>query len=145
VTTGEKRRVTYNLGGIDHAPAFAPDGKSLAFTRCVTGASTCDVWVMDLGPGATDKGLHKITRQAAYTRGIAWMPNSRELVYSAATRMSGERYLWRVATNPPGTPEWIEMGGSSVNHPSIPAKGGALVYTSFDPGSWHLMMIDNFR
>jgi serine/threonine protein kinase/Tol biopolymer transport system component len=140
---GEKRRITSNSTGTDHAPAFSPDGKLLAYVSCVAGVSPCDVYVLEMGPDSLPKRQRRITHEGIYIRGIAWLPDSRSLVYAGGDRSSGSTYLWRVALNPPGSPQRLDLAGARVRHPAIPLAGGLLAYTN--SGNWNLMAIENFR
>ena len=141
--SGEKRQITSNPAGTDHAPAFSPDGKSLAYASCRAAVYPCDVWVLDLGKDSVPKQARPITHQGVYIRGIAWLPNGKGLVYSAGWSVSTETSLWRVSVNPPGLPERIEIAGSQARHPATSMAGGYLAYTGFK--NWKLMMIQHFR
>jgi serine/threonine protein kinase len=141
--TGEKRQITFNTGGIDHAPIFSPDGKSLAYASCERSVYPCDIFVVDFGRNLAPKGQRRITDEGMYIRGIAWLPDGHNLVYSAGPRSSAGTSLWRVSVDPPGIPMRIDMAGSSARHPAISTDGGLLAYTRL--GSWSLMMIRNFR
>ena len=141
--TGEKRQITANSTGIDHAPAFSPDGKRLAFASCVVGVEQCDIYLMELVPGAL-KTPHRITRQQAYVRGVAWLADSKSVVYSAGIVRGRDTYLWRVSVNPPGEPERIDLAGSLARHPAVSLTGNLLAYTDFSPSNWHFMLIRNF-
>jgi len=143
IGSGEKRAMTSNPGGTDHAPAFSPDGKSLAYASCVSAVYPCDVYAIDLGPDFVPKRRRRITEQGVYIRGIAWLPDGRSLVYSAGRTVSQDTFLWRVSVNPPGFPERIDMAGSAARHPAISIRGGFLAYTRLN--NWSLMMIQNFR
>ncbi|HUA57541.1 MAG TPA: protein kinase [Verrucomicrobiae bacterium] len=143
--SGEKRPITSNPGGIDHAPAFSPNGKSLAFTSCEAGPTQCDVYVIDVAAGSIPRTQRQVTHQGFYTRGIAWAPDGRSLVYAAGPGMGQPTYLWRVSVNPPGTPERIDLAGARANHPAISRAGQLLAYTDFSPGNWRLKLIENFR
>jgi serine/threonine protein kinase len=143
VASGQKRELTANPNGIDHAPSFSPDGKSLAYASCRGGVSPCDVYVLDLDRNLAPLQQRRITDQGVYIRGIAWAPDGRGLVYSAGRTRSQDTYLWRVAANPPGLPERIDLAGSSARHPTVSAKTDLLAYTRLS--SWKLMMISNFH
>lgn len=143
VGSGEKLAMTANTTGTDHAPAFSPDGKSLAYASCSVGVYPCEVYVIDLDKDYVSRARRRITDQGAYIRGIAWLPDGRSLVYSAGRTFSENTSLWRVSLKPPGIPEPIDMAGSRARHPAIARTGGLLAYTRLN--GWNLMMIENFR
>jgi len=143
VQSGEKRELTANPFGIDHAPAFSPDGKSLAYASCRSGASHCDVYVIALGPNLQSRQRQQITDQSLYLRGIAWAPDRRSIVYSAGRTQSANTSLYRVSASDPGVPERIDLAGSDARHPTVSHAGDLLAYTRLN--NWHLMMISNFR
>jgi eukaryotic-like serine/threonine-protein kinase len=140
--SGEKRELTANPFGMDHAPAFSPDGKSLAYASCRKGASNCDVYIIDFGRGLQAKPRRQITQQDLYLRGIAWAPDGRDVVYSAGLTRSANTSLYRVPADTPGNPARIDLAGSDARHPTVSGKS-MLAYTSLN--SWNLMMIRNFR
>jgi serine/threonine protein kinase len=144
VRNGDKRQLTFNSTGTDHAPAFSPDGKLLAYASCQSGVSACDVYVLSLRPGGPAE-THRITHQDVYIRGIAWLPDGASLVYAAGERQSSKTFLWRVSLRPPGPPQRLDLAGSSVRHPAISPAGGLLAYTNLASNRWDLMLIRNFR
>jgi serine/threonine protein kinase/Tol biopolymer transport system component len=143
VATGEKRPLTSNYTGTDHAPAFSPDGKSLAYASCAGEVQPCDLYVIDLDRNLLPRRWRRITDVGVYIRGISWLPNGRELLYSAAKTASQDTWLWRVSVDAPGRSERIEIAGPRTRHPAISMRGGLLAYTHL--GSWTLMMVRNFR
>ena len=142
VATGDKWAITSNLIGTAHAPAFSPDGKSLAYASCQNGASKCGVFLMEFGRNLTPVRGRRITEEGEYIRGIAWLPGGRSLVYAAGPAMAADTYLYRVNVNPPGLPQRIELAGKHARHPAISRTGGLLAYTQLS--NWHLQMIQNF-
>jgi Tol biopolymer transport system component len=143
IESGEKRALTINRTGTDHAPAFSPDGRSLAYASCSDDVFPCDVYVIDLSAGLQPKALRRITDVSLYLRGVAWLPDGKSLVYSAGSKNGDATSLWRVSVDPPGLPERIDMAGDHARHPTISPKGELLAYTRL--GNWNLMMIQHFR
>ena len=140
--TGEERAVSSNAAGIDHAPSFSPDGTMLAYTSCTFGVQACDVYILDLDRSLNPRQRRRLTTQNAYVRGIAWLPDGRNLVYACGSTGSRDTYLWRVSVKSPGVPQRINLAGPNVHHPTISMTGGLLAYTRM--GKWNLMMIENF-
>jgi Tol biopolymer transport system component len=143
IESGERRALTEDAAGTNHAPAFSPDGKSLAYSSCRGAVFPCDVYVVDLDRNLAPKRRHRITEENIYVRGLAWLPDGRSLVYSAGQSVSTNTSLWRVSVNPPGLPERIDIAGSQARHPAISKVGGSLAFTRL--GDWKLMMIHNFQ
>jgi Tol biopolymer transport system component/predicted Ser/Thr protein kinase len=133
VGPGEKRRVTSNATGIDQTPAFSPDGRFLAYASC-TFVYPCDVYLLDLDADylPEKRQPRQVTHQGAYLRGLAWMPDSRTVVYAAGQEGTMDTYLWRVAIRPLGAPERMDLPGSQVRHPAVSRAGDRLAYTRFN-------------
>jgi Tol biopolymer transport system component len=143
VDSAEKRDLTTNPFGTDHAPAFSPDGRSLAYATCRQPANPCDIYVVALDRNEAAKASKRITDQGIYIRGLSWLPDGRSLVVAAGRAGSQETYLWKMPVLPPGPAQRIDLAGSSARHPSTALSGGLLAYTRIS--NWSLMMIRNFR
>ncbi|HXS97550.1 MAG TPA: protein kinase [Candidatus Limnocylindrales bacterium] len=142
VASGERRALTHNEDGIDHAPAFSPDGRRLAYASCDKNGNPCNVAVVTLSRDMTPRAAQILVRNT-FVRGLAWTPDGRSLVYSAGAGFGSPSWLWRVSLSPPRPPERIDLGGAQARHPSMPRTGELLAFTRI--GSWRLMMIENFR
>jgi TolB protein len=72
VASGTKTNITNTPGILEYWPAFSPNGKLIAFTRC---AVTCDIWVMNVdGTGAT-----RLTTNAFRPH---WSPDGKRIAFS---------------------------------------------------------------
>ncbi len=140
VANGERRELTTNVRGTDHAPAFSPDGRSLAYASCASGVNGCDVYVMALSRELTPGRVRQITTERAYIRGVAWLPDGRNIVYSAGPSRAIQPSLYRVNVEKPSKPELIELAGRSARHPSV-AGNGLLAFTRLP--DWNLMLVKN--
>jgi serine/threonine protein kinase len=141
--TGERRQLT-TVTGSAHAPAFSPDGRSLAYAACSRGNVACDVYVADWNGDLSLKPERQVTAMRTYLRGIAWLPDGRSLVFSAGQGPGAvEAGLWHAPVRPVGMPERIDLAGSNARHPSIAPIGERLAFTRV--GSWNLMVINGFR
>jgi YD repeat-containing protein len=135
IETGEKRKVTTPSAGAagDSYPAWAPDGKTLAFLRSSSRATT-DLYLLSLDGGAP----RRLTFDSASILGLAWTSDGREIVF--ASRRGGCIYsLWRIPAAG-GTPERMPTIGHSVVSPAISRQGNRLVYTQAldDQNIWSL-------
>ena len=135
VETGEKRKVTTPSAGAagDSYPAFSPDGKTLAFVRSSSRATT-DLYLLGLDVGAT----RRLTFDNTSILGLAWTSDGREIVF--ASRRGGSIYsLWRIPAAG-GTPERLPTIGQSVVSPAISRQGNHLAYTQSldDQNIWSL-------
>jgi Tol biopolymer transport system component len=128
LATGEKRQLTNPQPPAlaDLAPAVSPDGRSLVFLRRTTfGAG--ELHLLPLGTDLTAAGEPKrLTSVALRADFPAWMPDGREIVFSA------KGGLWRLAVAGENTPTRIPYIGEAGLMPTIlqaqPGKPTRLVY-----------------
>jgi Tol biopolymer transport system component len=128
--TGEMRQITFSGGQFvgDLSPAVSPNGGSLAFTRG-TSASWRDIFVVSLSDDGSPTGepvrqtdLHRIIDT------IAWTPDSRGLVFAAATTGSGARHLFQVDASAGTLNHDFAETGIEGDHPAISRAGTKLAY-----------------
>jgi Tol biopolymer transport system component/DNA-binding winged helix-turn-helix (wHTH) protein len=106
----------------DTAPAFSPDGSSLAFVREIVAGVVSDIYVVPVAGGAPKR----LTFDKTWIMGsLTWTPDGREIVFSS-TR-GGLGALWRVAASG-GTPRPVAGVGVIAWSPSVSPKGNQLVY-----------------
>jgi len=135
IETGEKRKMTTPSAGAagDSYPAWAPDGKTLAFLRSSSRATT-DLYLLSVDGGEP----RRLTIDNTSILGFAWTSDGREIVFSS--RRGGSIYsLWRIAVAG-GAPERLPTIGQSVVSPAISRQGDRLVYTETldDQNIWRL-------
>jgi Tol biopolymer transport system component len=115
------RRLTRpRLGVHDFSPAFSSNGKLLAFIR-YTSAYTSDLFVI----GAEGAGLRQLTFDRSDIRGIAWLPDSRTLLF--ASNRGNVYGVWRT-TIEGGPPVAIPLTGYRITDPSVSHDGKLLAY-----------------
>jgi Tol biopolymer transport system component len=124
--------------GADSDPAFAPDGRRLAYVSCSrasTGGPTgfCDIYVVELNAAHTPSmPPRQLTTQRSLGAGsLTWTRDGSAVVYAAATP---EWNLWRVEVAGTRSPERIEVAGAEAYAPAIALSRDRLAFTrvSFD-------------
>ena len=120
VESGAKRRLTsppaQSLS--DHNPAFSPDGRTLAFARR-SAAYTADIYLMQVAGGEP----RRLTFNDQWTRGLAWTPDGREIVFSLHPGGGGSNSsLWRISSLG-GMPELLPHTGGKRSLPGDLSAG----------------------
>jgi serine/threonine protein kinase/Tol biopolymer transport system component len=124
-TERQSRRLTRPPDGYlyDYLPAFSPDGKWLAFLRATSHAHT-DIYVMPW-PGSGGEA-RPLTHDNLWITGLAWTPDSREMVFSSP-REGGIPRLWRIGLAS-GKPEVLPGVGEEAADVAIALQGHRLAY-----------------
>ena len=129
VDTGERRRLTSPPAGQDVSPAFAPDGRTLAFARYGAGF-TSDLYLLDLDEDLTPIGEpRRRTFTEATTTNPVFTPDGRDIVFSSGP--IANRSLWRVPVSGSASPERLPFGERGL-WPAISRQGNRLAYTAGD-------------
>jgi Tol biopolymer transport system component/DNA-binding winged helix-turn-helix (wHTH) protein len=111
-------------------PAFAPDGRSLAFASCTgaAGVPGCSlqvaVWQAGLVPAGKPR---QITQPSGTIVGVAWTPDGSSLIY-ALSMDAIRKHLWRVDIRNGKEPERLEVAGGGARYPAIDFKAGRLAF-----------------
>src|SRR5581483_9691115 len=102
---GSPRSITKPVQGAwagDTAPAFSPDGRTLAFARAMT-RSNSDIYLLRLNSSMLPDGEpRQLTSESASALEPAWTPDGREIVFSTTRGVSGggsRASLWRIAAD----------------------------------------------
>jgi Tol biopolymer transport system component len=125
--TGQKRRLTTPPAGSgqDGLSAFSPDGKILAFARCLV--PLCDIYVLSLSESGQPRGEpHALTRDNVFILGFDWAADGRSVIF--ASSRGGVYALWRVSVSG-GNPERLRVGSSNAYFPSVSRNGERLAYS----------------
>jgi Tol biopolymer transport system component len=106
----------------DFSPEFSPDGQTLAFGRDSQGVQS--IYAISVSGGEE----HRLTSDTAQKWGLAWTPDSREIVFSSVG------WLWKVSRRG-SNPEKLQFGEDGFQ-PSI--RGNRLVYVhlKFNNNIW---------
>lgn len=123
-------------------PAFAPDGRSLAFASC-TGTRDgprCSLQAVGLKEGlALSAKPRQITEQSWIIDGLAWMRDGASLIF-AGSIMEPYLHLWPVNVSNGKEPERLELAGAGASYPAIDFKTGRLAFSRNlrHPNIWRL-------
>ena len=132
IATREARAVTSPPGSTvtwDSSPAFAPDGRTLAFVR----GSTSQPERICLA--AVTGGEPRCLTPEANILGLTWTPDGAHLVYSSDR--AGPPGLWKLPASG-GEPEQLAVGRDYALRPTLSRDGRRLAYVhvSADANIW---------
>ncbi len=132
VETGELRRLTtastLKKPFGDGAPAFSPDGRTLAFSRVFAEGSS-DLYVLPLSKELQPEGEpRRLPTTQPWNSQPAWTPDGREIVFCTGTLDSVR--LSRISPSSAAEPQVLAGVGESGWYPAIaPGRDASLVYT----------------
>jgi eukaryotic-like serine/threonine-protein kinase len=139
--TGEQRQLTNppreEIG--DMSPAVSPDGRSLVFSRVSPDLFNVSLWLLHLGEGYTPQGNEERVQTGNMTNaGAAWLPGSREFVFSSAT--GTDSGIWRVAASKGAIPRRINLDATNTVAPAVSQLGNRLAFasTKWDLNIWRV-------
>ena len=136
VESGDKERLTSPPAQslADLSPAFSPDGRTLAFVR-QSAFVIGDVYLVQVAGGET----RRLTFNDTWTLGLAWTPDSREIVFSSSPGGLTNGSLWRISSLG-GMPELLSGTGGGATSPAISRQGSRLIYSrgTRDHNIWRL-------
>jgi Tol biopolymer transport system component/DNA-binding winged helix-turn-helix (wHTH) protein len=134
IETGEKRRLTtpHTRGFGDLYPAFAPDGKTIAFIRS-SGANVLDIHLIPVTGGEA----RQLTFSGVVVRGLSWTPDGSEIVFTVGSGKS--KGMWRIPVAG-GEPRLVISLGVTVDCPAIARRGARLAFSQllWDANIWRL-------
>ena len=120
----ESRPIATTQDGIhgDTLPAYAPDGRLIAFARG-DAIGLQDIYLVDAG----GEKLRRLTSTRKKIRGLDWTPDGEALIVSCGPAPTGEFRLYRVSLDD-GALCWLPTSGRRVLEPSLATQDGCLVY-----------------
>jgi Tol biopolymer transport system component/tRNA A-37 threonylcarbamoyl transferase component Bud32 len=133
VITGEKKQLTSPPGIIgDSAPAFSPDGQTVAFIRAVS-SGVDDIFVVPASGGEP----RPVTNDRRYITSLGWSPDGRTILFSSDR--AGNPTLWRIPVSG-GTPARLSAVGENAAYPVFARSKRRLAYSNFyeDTNIWRM-------
>jgi Tol biopolymer transport system component len=117
----------------DYDPAFAPDGRRLAYASCSRAspggiARFCDMYLVELDAAHTPSmpSRRLTTQRSLNIESPTWTRDGSAVVYAAA---APEMNLWRVEVAGTRSPERIEVAGVGAFSPAIAPSRERLAFT----------------
>ena len=129
-----KRELLSRRDGINGAPVFSPDGKSLAMTLS-TSPGNPDVYVMDLG----SRQLRRITTSDAIDTEPDWSPDGQSLYFSSDR--GGTLQIYKVSAKG-GEPQRVTFDGSYNGDPQVSPDGRSLAMVHRVEGNLYIAVMD---
>ncbi len=122
-------------------PAFSPDGKRFAFTRCTT-SSMCNVFAGELSPGYALRDPRQLTFGETLAKSPVWSPDGRREILFASGGPAETRALSRVVVNGVRKPVREVHAAPDMQGFAISPRGGALVYAreTYDSDLWRIRL-----
>jgi Tol biopolymer transport system component len=123
VETRETRRLTTSD---DTAPAFSPDGRTLAINRVVPRDR---IYLLRLAKDYQPEGEPKQVAPAAESYenfGTAWNPDGKDIVFSSGDWVNIG--LWRVSASAEARPQRIAFATDFASAPAVSRQGNRLAY-----------------
>ena len=133
LSTGQREKLSDRVG-INGAPAFSPDGKSLAMTLSSQPGNP-DVYVMDL----TSKKLRRITSSDAADTEPVWTPDGQSLYFTSDR--GGSPQIYKVPAQG-GDAQRITFDGSYNANPRVSPDGRTLAMVHRVEGHLRIAVMD---
>jgi Tol biopolymer transport system component len=115
----------------DGSPAFSPDGRELAYVKCIGWAwGGCDVYILDVDTTFSAVGpARRVTTQLVnWITNVAWSRDGQDLIYNQLTG-GVTSYLWRIRANGSSPPQRIEAAGLGATYPATAPSRDRLVFS----------------
>ena len=112
----------------DVDPAFAADGRSIAFER-VSGMNLADVWVLKVSATLEPGELRKLPAEGSFARQPAWTADGREILYASGIDLRSN--IYRVPVDGWSPSHLIEALGDGVDDPTVSSSSRRLAYSRY--------------
>jgi Tol biopolymer transport system component len=128
IESGEARQLTNPPPSmVDVEPAFAPDGRSIAFARW-TGMNLAEIWVLNVSATLEPQGEpRKLPVEGSFARGPAWTSDGREVLYASGLDLRSN--IYRIPADGSGPSHLIEAFGDGVEGPSVSNSSHRLAFS----------------
>jgi len=133
LTTGKREMISQRVG-INGAPSFSPDGKSLSMTLSSSPGNP-DVYVMTLAT----KQLRRITTSDAIDTEPVWTPDGGSLYFTSDR--GGTPQIYKVSAQG-GEPQRVTFDGNYNANPRVSPDGKSLAFVHREDGNLHLAVMD---
>jgi Tol biopolymer transport system component len=120
-------KVLENLAvkGVNHQPAFSPDGRSLAFMRM--SATGSDLWLWDLARGSEQR----FAKDPAFAWAPTWSPSGDRILFQS-NRLGGVLNLYTRASSGSGEDQTMLLDESRKTPTQWSRDGRLIVYSTND-------------
>ena len=132
--TGIRERVS-SRAGINGAPVFSPDGRTLALTLS-RGQGNLDIHMLDLATQV----LTRLTRSSAIDTEAVWAPDG-EHIYFTSDRAGGPQ-IYRVEPRPGARVQRVTFEGSYNARSRVSPDGDRLAVVHEDRGNYRIALVD---
>ncbi len=135
IATGEVTNVTN--GHSNWGPSLSPDGRYLAFLSDRDGSGQAKLWLLEVATGEMRKASDVLVR----TSEVLWLPNSREILVTAAPAdLTPEEFAERMSGNPrqpasPGREDSMPGATATIYRSKSAAKEDS---NNLGFGAWNL-------
>lgn len=133
VNTG-KRKVALTHKGVNGAPAFSPDGKTLAVVLS-TRPGDPDIYLLDIATGK----LTQLTHSPAIDTEPAWMPDGKNLIFTSDRGGSPQLYEMPISG---GKAQRITWNGSYNARAAVSPNGKNVALVHRENGSLKIALLD---
>ncbi len=133
LTTG-KREMLSQRAGLNGAPAFSPDGKSLAMTLSSSPGNP-DVYVMTIAT----RQLKRITTSDAIDTEPVWSPDGGSLYFTSDR--GGTPQIYKVSAQG-GDPQRVTFDGSYNANARVSPDGKSLAFVHREDSNLHIAVMD---
>jgi TolB protein len=132
LTTGSRQQVT-DFEGLNGAPAFSPDGKSLAMVLSKDGSP--DIYVLDIA----SRRLRRITRHYGIDTEPSWTPDGEAIIFTSSR--GGKPQIYQITLRDLSIQRLTFEGDYNAKASILPDGSGIIMVHRRD-GIYHIALFD---